>query len=281
MDITSNIIRRRLLVILCSCFGAVSFAQDKDIDSFFVGADGVATLTNQPERYRGDTDYLEVGLEFQPIVIKNAYDFTATGRIETDGDYLALINYYATEHNLNASLVQAVIRAESNFDRYAVSKSGAQGLMQLMPGTAAEMKVVDPFDPGQNIAGGTQYLFRLLKLYENDLDLALAAYNAGPGTVKKYGGIPPYKETRGYITKVKRFMGEFTNGTAEVKINRTTKRHRQVFRPSAQLPYVVHFKSGASQPALRVTEEGDAYLLEYNLKLYSVRKTLVERVEKI
>ena len=177
------------------------FAQDNSSESFFVGADAVATLTNQPERYRGDDDYLEVGLNFQPIVIKKAFDFTATGQIETDGDYLALIRYYAAEHNLNPSLVQAVIRAETNFDRFAVSKAGTQGLMQLMPGTAAEMKIVDPFDLGQNIAGGTQYLFRLLRSYKNDLDLALAAYNTGPGTVKKYGGSLLLRKRKGISLK--------------------------------------------------------------------------------
>jgi soluble lytic murein transglycosylase-like protein len=77
----------------------------------------------------------------------------------------------------------------------AVIKAGAQGLMQLMPATAAEMSIRNPFDPGQNIAGGTQYLNRLMKLFDNDLDLVFAGYNAGTGNVKKYGGIPPFKET--------------------------------------------------------------------------------------
>lgn len=268
-----------MAVLLGGVFSA--YGQDGKSDSFFVGEDGVPTLTNRPEYYRADGGYLEVELRYQPIVIVKSYSFTPTGRIETNDDFISLIEYYAGKYSLNVSLVQAVIKAESNFDPYAVSRAGAQGLMQLMPGTAAEMNVVDPFDPGQNIAGGTQYLYRLLKLFGNDLDLALAGYNAGPGTVKKYGGVPPYKETQGYVAKVKRFMGEFTRGEAGISVKRGTARQVPVFRPSRELPFVVHFKNGASQPALRVTEDGDVYLLEYNLRTYSVRKALVARVEEL
>lgn len=274
-------LRWAIAVVLTGETGQGAFAQDGQQDSFFVDESGVATLTNRPEYYRADDRFMEIGLDYQPIVIKRAYQFTKTGRIETDDDYQALIEHYADKYNLNASLVQAVIKAESNFDPYAVSKAGAQGLMQLMPGTAAEMSIKDVFDPGQNIAGGTQYLFKLLKLFGNDLDLALAAYNAGPGTVKKYGGIPPYKETQSYVTKVKRYMDDFSKGDAQVHINRNTKRRNQRFRPSAQLPYVVHFKSGASQPALRVKEAKNLYVLEYNLRQYTVKKSLVDRIEKL
>lgn len=258
-----------------------ALAQDGKLDSFFVDETGVPTLTNRPDYYRADDRYLEVRIDYQPIVIMKAYEFTPTGRIETDDDYLSLIKYYADEYNLNASLVQAVIKAESNFDPYAVSSAGAQGLMQLMPATAAEMSIRDPFDPGQNIAGGTQYLYKLLNLFGNDLDLALAAYNAGPGTVKRYGGIPPYEETRNYVKKVKLFMGRFSTGADRLSINTSTKRKDPNFKPTATLPYVVHFTNGTSQPALRVREEDDMYILEYNLRMFTVRKSVVERVEKL
>ena len=109
----------------------------------------------------------------------------------------------ATEHDVRPDLVRAVIQAESAFDPLARSHKGAMGLMQLMPATAAELGVSDPYDPEQNIRGGVAYLKSLLVQYSNDEELALAAYNAGPGAVEKYDGVPPYRETRQYIAKIK------------------------------------------------------------------------------
>jgi soluble lytic murein transglycosylase-like protein len=97
-----------------------------------------------------------------------------------------------------------VIRAESNFKPHAVSKKGAQGLMQLMPSTAAQLGVADPFDPKANVEAGTAHLSALLDLYNNDPIKALAAYNAGAHRVKQYNGVPPYRETRDYINKIVR-----------------------------------------------------------------------------
>ncbi|MCK0526966.1 lytic transglycosylase domain-containing protein [Anaerobiospirillum sp. NML120449] len=103
---------------------------------------------------------------------------------------------------LPASLIAAVIMVESGAVMTAVSPRGAQGLMQLMPETQKELKVSDPFDPRSNIEAGARYLARMLKLFNNDEAIALAAYNAGPGSVKKHGGIPPFKETREFVIKV-------------------------------------------------------------------------------
>lgn len=114
-----------------------------------------------------------------------------------------VINRYAAENSLNPELVHAVIRAESAYDADAVSPAGAVGLMQLMPGTAARYQVDDRNDPEQNISGGTRYLRDLLKQFDNNLELALAAYNAGEHRVIQYGNqIPPYPETQNYVRKV-------------------------------------------------------------------------------
>jgi soluble lytic murein transglycosylase-like protein len=116
--------------------------------------------------------------------------------------YDELIRQHAGRHGLSPELVKAVIKAESNFNRYAVSPKGAMGLMQLMPATARELGVEDPFHPDQNIRGGVSYLAGLMARYGQNVELALAAYNAGPGAVARYGAIPPYRETRDYVKKI-------------------------------------------------------------------------------
>ncbi|UCF95522.1 MAG: lytic transglycosylase domain-containing protein [Desulfobacterales bacterium] len=114
----------------------------------------------------------------------------------------------AAQYQLPPALLTAVVRAESDFKVTAVSPAGAQGLMQLMPATARELGVNDPFDIEQNINGGARYLRQMLDRFDGDLRLALAAYNAGPGTVKKFGGDVPYPETRLYVERVLRFAGQ-------------------------------------------------------------------------
>lgn len=108
----------------------------------------------------------------------------------------------AKEYKIDPALLRAVIHAESAFKRYAVSDKGAQGLMQLMPGTAADLGVADPFDAGQNIRGGADYLAQLLKQFNGDEQLATAAYNAGAQNVQKYKGVPPFDETQVYVQRV-------------------------------------------------------------------------------
>ena len=127
-----------------------------------------------------------------------------TYRIDT------LINHYADKFNLNRSLLKAVIKVESNFDPKVVSSKGAQGLMQLMPETAKEVGVSNPFSPSDSIYGGSRYLRKMLDTFDLNLDYALAAYNAGPGAVRKYGGIPPYDETENYVKLVKHYFNYYS-----------------------------------------------------------------------
>jgi hypothetical protein len=116
--------------------------------------------------------------------------------------YDAIIQAEARKHDLDASFVSAVIRAESNYQPRAVSRKGARGLMQLMPATARRLSVRRPFDPASNVGGGVRYLKELLVRFDHRPELVLAAYNAGEGAVSTYGGVPPYRETIGYVKRI-------------------------------------------------------------------------------
>ncbi len=118
------------------------------------------------------------------------------------GQFSDMINMEARKNGVDPALVKAIIKNESNFNPRATSHCGAQGLMQLMPGTARGLGVQNAYDPGQNIMGGAKYIGQLMKQFGGDMRLAVAAYNAGPGNVKKHGGVPPFKETQNYVVKV-------------------------------------------------------------------------------
>ncbi|HYT68114.1 MAG TPA: lytic transglycosylase domain-containing protein [Vicinamibacterales bacterium] len=138
-------------------------------------------------------------------------------------EYDDLIVEHSSRHSLQPDFVRAVIQAESAFNPRARSPKGAMGLMQLMPSTAAEYQVTNAYDPAQNIRAGVAYLKSLLTRFGNDISLALAAYNAGPKAVEKYGNaVPPYKETRNYVSKIRANAGP-TGAAAAHQIVRTVK----------------------------------------------------------
>jgi soluble lytic murein transglycosylase-like protein len=117
-------------------------------------------------------------------------------------DVHKVVSAASDKHRIDADLISSVIRAESGFNQRAVSRKGAQGLMQLMPGTASRLGVADAFDAEANVDGGTRYLRELLLKYQGDLVKALAAYNAGPRRVEQYKGVPPYRETHAYVSRI-------------------------------------------------------------------------------
>ncbi len=139
----------------------------------------------------------------KPLTMKKGRrGLSAPTRIATPGNYDRDIRRIANRYNVDPPLIKAIIHAESGFNHKAVSKRGAQGLMQLMPATARELRVSNPFNPRENIDGGTRYFRKMLNSFNGNLILSLAAYNAGPGLVKRTGGVPRIPETRRYVHKV-------------------------------------------------------------------------------
>jgi len=170
----------------------------------YTDENGVMHITNLPT-----SPNYKLWIKERRVIIKAGIDMTKYG---------PLIQKASDKYKVDYSLVKAVIKAESNFNHKAVSPKGAQGLMQLMPKTASTLQVKDSFEPESNIEGGVKYLRYLMNLYNGHLPLALAAYNAGEKAVARYGGIPPYAETQGYVRRV---MALYKQYSAEPKEGRT------------------------------------------------------------
>ncbi|NVL90648.1 MAG: lytic transglycosylase domain-containing protein [Desulfobacterales bacterium] len=160
----------------------------------YVDGKGVIHFTNVPTR-PGYFIYMRNGVLLYPDDAPDRYDM--------------YISEAAHKHGISFSLIKAVIKAESNFDPYAVSSSGARGLMQIMPRTAKALGIIDLFDPRENILGGTCYLKKLLTQFRGDLSLALAAYNAGPNKVQPLKCMPPFEETRSFVRRVMQYLKRY------------------------------------------------------------------------
>ncbi len=197
-----------VMLLACSAYGSMYSYKDKN---------GIIHYTNVPAdgRFR-----LREGFPSKKIILKklNRLDTHVTGKRSTaPGHRLeGHINKIALLHKVDPSLIKAIIRTESNFNPQALSSQGAQGLMQLMPGTARDLKVTDPFDIHQNIDGGTRYFRKLLDNYHGNIELSLAAYNAGPGRVKPFGTIPRIPETVAYVKKVMNHYNAYRRGFSDL-----------------------------------------------------------------
>lgn len=165
----------------------------------------------------------------------------------TSASMSELIDALGAEYGLDPALIRAVIQVESNFNRKAISPKGAQGLMQLMPATVWRFSVGDAYDPRENIGAGAQYLRELLDLFRGDLTLALAAYNAGENAVLRYKGVPPYAETRDYVTKV-------------LSLYRRGQREREATKPIKALARIVAAQPPPPPPSLYKAESSDTIL---------------------
>jgi len=168
----------------------------------YVDPEGVVHFTNTPADVKCDLYLREAPRQAVP---EHAGDLTR----EWMDEY---VDRFSRANDLSPALVKAIIKAESNGERFAVSPKGAQGMMQLMPFTSKRLKVSDPFDPVENIEGGVKYIKELFGVFRGNLVHTVAAYNAGPEAVRKYGGVPPYKETRQYVKRVLDYYRQYSSG---------------------------------------------------------------------
>ncbi|SDH71969.1 Transglycosylase SLT domain-containing protein [Alteribacillus persepolensis] len=183
----ASILHNQLNTPLHTSGSNISSSSQENKESLFLYP-ALASSYFQPNHQVNHTPASAASFEQQPPLVEN--------------DVKQMIEAAADKYNVDSALITAVIEQESNFDPHAKSYAGAMGLMQLMPATANYLNVYDPYDPAQNIEGGTKYLKEMLERFDGNKTLALAAYNAGPGNVEKYQGIPPFAETEQYVPSV-------------------------------------------------------------------------------
>lgn len=175
----------------------------------------INSIEQQFQKLSGDVEKPDA--DFQSILdssmVKKSPFSSQYGEDVSKTEINELIEAYSQKNGLDSDFVRAVVKQESGFNERATSRCGAAGLMQLMPGTAKGLGVKNPYDAEQNVAGGTKMLANLLKTYGGNKELALAAYNAGGGAVKKYGGIPPYGETQRYVKNVLSIYDRYKGGS--------------------------------------------------------------------
>ncbi len=188
--------------ILCTFGSSTALAEKTWV---YKEVDGTVWYTNVAPSSQDTARFKLLEVKGRATATTSCNGMTAEKLQHRASPYESSIARFAREFKVDSKLVKAVVRTESCFDKQAVSVAGARGLMQLMPPTAKSLGVSDSFDPEQNLRGGTRYLSELMSRYSNNIELALAAYNAGPGAVKKYDGIPPYPETRRYVEKVMKY----------------------------------------------------------------------------
>ncbi|MBW2645810.1 MAG: transglycosylase SLT domain-containing protein [Deltaproteobacteria bacterium] len=179
-------------ILLFTCLVVVSAVHAGSDIYKYIDSNGVLHFTNVP-----------VACDYRMYVWKGALPAWSTDQFDN------LIHMAAMEHDVPFPLLKALMKAESNFDPYATSRAGAQGLMQIMPATACELGISRPFDAGESINGGARYLRKLLTMFDNKVPLALAAYNAGPGTVSRFNRIPPIRETQEFVRRVMNYYQAF------------------------------------------------------------------------
>jgi soluble lytic murein transglycosylase-like protein len=192
-------------LILAATFAVTTSSERASADIYrSVGPDGVISFSSQPK------PGARVVARSEPRAVPVAMPSDKSP--ERYSRYDQHIREAAALYQIPVELVRAVIKVESDFDPRAVSPANARGLMQLIPGTAERMQVRDSFDPRENIFGGTRYLRVLANTFNGDIELTLAGYNAGEGAVMRYGGIPPYAETRDYVARVLSFYRSYRSG---------------------------------------------------------------------
>jgi len=254
---------------------------------YFRDKNGVVTITNRPEKYEQRDGYDVVEIKYERVTVPAEYQEMKSASSYTSASIANLVRRYARAYGLNENLVFAVIKAESNFNPYARSPKGACGLMQLMPDTAAEMGVTNIFNPAQNIAAGTQYLAKVLQLFNYDYRKALAAYNAGPSVVKKHGGVPPFQETQDYVRDVLASVQAFDRAGSGAEYAASAYKSDSPPKLSVTNPppetkkyYTIRFNSGLTQPAEEVLDEPPFYRVRFGNRIDFIRKDHVREIEE-